>query len=276
MTSATSGSSRPNIFSMFSGGGSGPYRGRETFVFSLIGQAVIVGLLVYFTRCVITGTPQVIAKFPDLKELPLIFSGHNGGGGGNHDQLPASLGDLPQASLQDQIVPPTVIVAQEPPKLSAPESVTVAPEVKLPQGGPIGDPMSRFSLATSDGPGGPGGIGPGCCNGVGPSTGTGAGPGPPGIYPAGKQGVTVPQPIYSPEPGFSDEARRTKEQGTVVLLVVVGPDGHTYNIRIGQSRGMGLDEKAVEAVSRWRFKPATLNGQPVATQIAVEVNFHLY
>ncbi len=58
--------------------------------------------------------------------------------------------------------------------------------------------------------------------------------------------------------------------------MIVGKDGHTYNIRVGQSLGMGLDEKAIEAVSRWRFKPATLNGQPVATQIAVEVDFHSY
>ena len=65
-------------------------------------------------------------------------------------------------------------------------------------------------------------------------------------------------------------------QGVVTLLLVVGKDGHTYNIRVGQSLGMGLDEKAIEAVSHWRFKPATLNGQPVATQIAVEVDFHLY
>ncbi len=58
--------------------------------------------------------------------------------------------------------------------------------------------------------------------------------------------------------------------------MIVGKDWHTYNIRVGQSLGMGLDEKAIEAVSRWRFKPATLNGQPVATQIAVEVDFHSY
>ena len=86
----------------------------------------------------------------------------------------------------------------------------------------------------------------------------------------------MPQVIYNPEPSFSEEARKSKTQGTVMLLLVVGKDGRTYNIRVGQSLGMGLDEKAIEAVSRWRFKPATLNGQPVATQIAVEVDFHLY
>jgi len=262
---------------MFSGDGHDLYRAkRETFFFSLLGQAVILGLLIYFTSCVIRGTAPIVVKLPPFNELPLVFSGHNGGGGGNFDPLPTSRGNLPRASLDDQLAPPTVIVPKEMPKLPVEGTVMVAPEVKFPQGGQIGDPTSQFTRALSDGPGGPGGIGPGCCNGVGPSTGPGVGPGPAGIYPAGVHGVTVPQVIYNPEPGFSDEARKAKEQGVVTLLLVVGQDGHTYNIRVRQSLGMGLDEKAIEAVGRWRFKPATLNGQPVATQIAVEVDFHLY
>jgi TonB family protein len=59
-------------------------------------------------------------------------------------------------------------------------------------------------------------------------------------------------------------------------MLVVGKDGRPYDIRVGQSLGMGLDEQAITAVNRWRFRPATLNGQPVATQIAVQVDFHLY
>jgi TonB family protein len=276
MTAATSGPSGPNLFSMFSGKTDDPYRTRpEAFAFSLAAQALIVGLLIYFTSCIIRNPPGTGLRLPKLDDLPLVFSGHNGGGGGGHDPFPASHGNLPPASLDTQIVPPTVIVPKEMPKLPVPETLMVAPDVKLPQGGQIGDPLSRFTTP-SNGPGGPGGIGPGCCNGVGPSAGPFFGSGPPGIYPAGKQGVTVPQVIYNPEPSFSDEARKAKMQGVVMLLLVVGKDGHTYNIRVGQSLGMGLDEKAIEAVGRWRFKPATLNGQPVATQIAVEVDFHLY
>jgi TonB family protein len=82
--------------------------------------------------------------------------------------------------------------------------------------------------------------------------------------------------IFNPEPSFSDEARKAKQQGIVLLQVVVGKDGHTYDIHVRQSLGMGLDEKAMEAVSRWRFRPATFHGQPVATQIAVQVDFRLY
>jgi len=275
MTAASPGPG-PNIFSILSGEGNGLYRARrETFLFSLLGQAAIVGLLVYFTSCVIRGTTEIVRQIPKFSELPLIFSGRNGGGGGNHDPIPASHGNLPKASLDPQLVPPTVILPKEPPKLAVPETVMVAPNIPLPQGGQIGDPMSHFALL-SNGPGGPGGIGSGCCDGIGPSAGLGVGTGPPGIFPAGKQGVTVPQVIFNPEPSFSDEARKSKAQGIVLLRVVVGKDGHTYDIRVGQSLGMGLDEKAIEAVNRWRFRPATLNGQPVATRIAVQVDFRLY
>jgi len=275
MTAATPGPG-PNIFSIFSTENDGSYRvRRETFVFSLVGQAAILGLAIYFTSCFIQHPPEIADPLRNLRELPIIFSGNGGGGGGNHDPLPASHGNPPPASLDPQLVPPTVIVPNEPPKLVAPETVVVAPEVPLPQGGQIGDMMSKFS-ALSNGSGGPGGIGKGCCDGIGDFTGPHVGDGPPGIFPAGKMGVTVPQVIFNPEPSFSDEARKAKAQGMVLLLVVVGKDGRTHDIRVGQSLGMGLDEKAIEAVNRWRFRPATLNGQPVATQIAVQVDFHLY
>ncbi len=275
MTAASPGPG-PNIFSLLSGEGDGLYRARrETFFFSMLGQAAIVGLVIYFASCVIQHPTEIVNKLPNLRDLPLIFSGRNGGGGGNHDPLPASHGNPPRASLDPQLVPPTVTLPKEPPKLPVEPTVMVAPEVELPQGGQMGDPLSKFSLL-SNGSGGPGGIGIGCCNGIGPSAGPGLGDGPPGIFPAGKKGVTVPQVIFNPEPSFSDEARKAKAQGMVLLWVVVGKDGHTYDIRVGQSLGMGLDEKAIEAVNRWRFRPATLNGQPVATQIAVQVDFHLY
>jgi periplasmic protein TonB len=272
MTTAPSG---PTLFSMFSAEASGTYHTRrEAFVFSLLGQAIALALLTYFTCCILEGPPIANGRFPRLKELPLIFSGYNGGGGGNHDPLPATHGSLPQASLE-QLAPPTVKRPTEMPKLAVPETVIMAPDVVIPQG-PIGDPTSKFTSASSDGPGGPGGIGPGCCGGDGDSTGPYGGSGSSGPYPAGKNGVTVPQAIFSPEPSFSDEARKARMQGVVILLLVVGKDGKPYNIRVGQTLGMGLDEKAIEAVTRWRFKPATRDGVPVATQIAVEVDFHLY
>jgi protein TonB len=276
MTASSPGPSGQNIFSMFSGEGNAGRDKRETFLLSMLGQTVMLALIIYFTRTLVGGAPPIVAKFPPLDELLLVFSGHNGGGGGNFDPLPPSNGNIPKASLDPQLVPPTVMHPTSIPKLAAPETVVAAPDVKLLQGGQIGDPLSRFSGALSNGPGGPGGNGRGCCDGDGSFSGPSAGDGPPGIHPAGRDGVSYPEVIFNPEPSFSDEARKAKQQGIVLLQVVVGKDGHTYDIHVRQSLGMGLDEKAMEAVSRWRFRPATFHGQPVATQIAVQVDFRLY
>jgi periplasmic protein TonB len=86
----------------------------------------------------------------------------------------------------------------------------------------------------------------------------------------------VPRVIYSPDPEFSEEARKAKFQGTVVLWLIVGPDGRTREIRVYRSLGMGLDEKAIEAIREWRFEPGRKDGIPVAVQVNVEVSFRLY
>jgi TonB family protein len=90
------------------------------------------------------------------------------------------------------------------------------------------------------------------------------------------RGVTPPRLTYSPEPEFSETARAAGYQGVCVLTLIVGADGMPRNIQVKNPIGMGLDEKAVEAVRSWRFSPALKDGKPVAVQIAVEVDFHLY
>ena len=273
MTAASPG---PHLFSVLTSEHDTLFRTRkDTFLFSLLGQAAILAVNIYFTSCLIRNPPDIARHIPDLAKLPLVFSGFNGGGGGNHDPLPASTGDPPRASLQMQIVSPSVMLPTEMPQLPREATVMVAPDVKFPVGSHIGDPSSPFSKWLSDGPGGPGGMGDGCCGGIGPDSGPYVGEGTPGVHP-GRNGVTMPEAIYSPEPSFSDEARKAKFQGIVMLMVVVGKDGRPYNIRVRQSLGMGLDEQAIEAVRNWRFRPATFHGQPVATQIAVQVDFHLY
>jgi len=82
--------------------------------------------------------------------------------------------------------------------------------------------------------------------------------------------------IYDPDPQYSEEARKAKYQGTVVRWAVIGPDGRPRELRAARSLGMGLDEKAIEAVKLWRFEPAMKDGRPVAVQINIEVNFRLY
>jgi periplasmic protein TonB len=278
MTLATPGRSS-GMVSIFSSGGDDfcPAR-RETFAFSLIGQALVLAIIALLTGIAIHDPGLTVRQVSEASRnlLPIVFSGPSGGGGGGLDRFPASRGDLPKASLRDQLTPPTVIVPKEMPRLPVEPTVIAVPDINLAATKEFGDPLAKLSSLLSNGPGGPGGIGNGCCNGVGPSQGPGVGPGPGGIYIAGTRGVTVPRVIYNPEPSFSDEARKAKAQGRVLLLLVVGPDGRTHNLRVQSSLGMGLDEKALDAVRTWRFLPATLNGQPVAAQIAVEVDFRLY
>jgi len=154
------------------------------------------------------------------------------------------------------------------------------PQIQLPQLGAAGDPLSGILGPPSSGTGSGGGIGSGSGGGVGSGRGPGVGPGAGGgigggLYRVGG-GVSAPRPIYSPDPEYSDEARKAKYQGTVVLWLVVGPDGRPRDIHLARSLGMGLDEKALEAVRTWRFEPARKDGQPVSVQINVEVTFRLY
>ena len=200
-----------------------------------------------------------------------------GGGGGDRDKLQASKGALPKLSRQ-QITPPMFVVRNEAPKLPVPPEVVV-PQMNLPQIGNLGDPLAKVTLA-SNGTGSGGGIGSGSGGGVGSGRGPGVGPGwgggiGGGAYRVGG-GVSAPRALYAPDPEYSEEARKAKWQGTVVLWVIVGPDGKPRDIKIQRSLGMGLDEKAIEAVRQWKFDPAKKDGQPVAVQINVEVNFRLY
>ena len=89
-------------------------------------------------------------------------------------------------------------------------------------------------------------------------------------------GVSPPVAIYQPAPEYSKEARHAKYQGTCVLWLIVGTDGRPRDIRVRRTLGLGLDEKAIEAVKQWKFKPAMKDRMPVAVQISVQVDFHLY
>ena len=88
--------------------------------------------------------------------------------------------------------------------------------------------------------------------------------------------VTSPVCLYCPDPEYSHEARAAKTEGVVVLWGVVNEEGRMDNVRITMPLGMGLDEAAVEATRRWRFKPATREGKPVVVQMAIEIKFNLY
>ena len=86
----------------------------------------------------------------------------------------------------------------------------------------------------------------------------------------------APKVISAPDPEYQKEAREARLQGTVILVAFVNEDGRVSNVRISRPLGMGLDEKGVEAVRKWRFQPAKRAGVPVRFQINIEVNFRLW
>lgn len=96
-----------------------------------------------------------------------------------------------------------------------------------------------------------------------------------GVFTVG-EGTLPPKVTYQPEPEFSEEARKAQFQGTVGVDMVVDGMGVVRRIQIVRPAGMGLDEKAVQGISAWRFQPATRQGQPVAVVLYVEVQFALY
>lgn len=88
--------------------------------------------------------------------------------------------------------------------------------------------------------------------------------------------MTAPRLIYAPDPEFSDEAHKANFEGTVILWAVIGTDGYVREVRVQRALGMGLDQKAVEAIRIWRFEPGLKDDMPVAVQVNVEVNFRLF
>jgi protein TonB len=88
--------------------------------------------------------------------------------------------------------------------------------------------------------------------------------------------VTAPIPIYQPEPEFSAEAKKSKFMGVVTVSIIVDKKGRPQNVHVTKGVGHGLDEKAVEAVKKYRFIPAKENGKPVAVGMNVEVNFEIF
>jgi len=210
---------------------------------------------------------------------PSADTSRGGGGGGDRDKVTESKGSLPRFS-REQITSPTVVVRNEQPKLPAEPTVVGPPALLVPPASQIGNPLSVILQQPSNGPGFGGGIGNGSGGGVGTGTGPGVGPGygggiGGGVFRVGG-GVSAPRAIYAPDPQYSDEARKAKYQGTVVLWVVVGPEGRPRDIRVSRSLGMGLVEKAIEAVRQWKFEPALKDGHPVAVQVNIEVDFRLY
>jgi protein TonB len=230
-------------------------------------------------------TRQVQKKLMATDVIPFIPTANlkdtmgGGGGGGNHELLEASKGKLPKFAKQ-QIAPPQILRLDNP-KLAV-EPTVVMPPIKLPDASmpDLGVPQSPQVAFASQGSGSGSGFGTGSGGGIGSGRGNGVGPGEGGGYGGGLYhvggGVSNPILIYAPDPEFSDEARRAKYQGVCVVGLVVDAQGNPQRVHIVRPLGMGLDEKALEAVRAYKFKPAVFQGRNVPVEVDIEVNFRIY
>jgi periplasmic protein TonB len=218
----------------------------------------------------------------DLKAPKAGTAAGGGGGGGSHDIVDPIKGKLPPR-MKDPLAPPMVPVLDQP-KLSVPSAINVQQNIQLPDNPNmpnIGMSKSANVTLASNGQGGGSGMGTGYGGGMGSGTGNGFGPGTGGntgggLYQIGG-GVSAPVPIFTPEAEFSDEARRAKYQGVCLISLIVDAQGNPQDPRVIRALGMGLDEKALEAVRKYKFKPAMKDGRtPVPVRITIEVNFRLY
>jgi len=204
-----------------------------------------------------------------------------GGGGGDHSIIDASKGKLPKI-MKDPVVPPMVQTFDKP-KIEMPAAIDVQKDIKLPDNPelPTIGMKSGVNVVLSNGTGSGGGMGSGSGGGLGSGNGIGYGPGSGwntggGLATVGGR-VSAPVPLFQPEAEFSDEARRAKYQGVCLVGLIVDAQGNPQNVHIVRALGMGLDEKAMEAVRKYKFKPAMRDGKtPVPVYVNVEVNFRLY
>ncbi len=211
---------------------------------------------------------------------PKMSTMGGGGGGGDHDLVQASKGKLPKFDTK-QITPPQ-IVRNDHPKLAVEPTIIMPKNIPLPNVDMpnIGMPTSSQVQLASNGTGSGAGMGSGKNGGLGSGSGGGYGPGSGGgtgggVYRVGG-GVSPPTVISAVDPEYSDEARRAKYTGIVVVSLIVDTQGNPQHVNVIRRLGMGLDEKAVEAVRQYKFRPAMFQGKAVPVEVNIEVNFQIY
>lgn len=210
---------------------------------------------------------------------------NSGGGGGANDNAPARAGVPTQASLINQLHPPDL----DPPKITAtfivPMTVVADPNAFLKYKGPIGDWRSKTN-EDSLGNGGRHGIGDSPGDGYSNGKDKNVGGGDPGFTKGNPSGTgnevfvatrdLRPTILYKERAKYTEEARQSKLQGTVVLSLIFGADGRIYDVRTVRSLPSGLTESAIEATQKIRFNPAVRDGRPVNVRMQLEYNFTLY
>jgi TonB family protein len=192
------------------------------------------------------------------------------GGGGSPHPVVAPPRRVPMPPVARAAIMPPQIIRIDQPKLG----MAPSEQVKMPDSSPLP------SLGTSQAPqialaAQPKATGGGLGGGLGSGHGAGIGSGYGGLMSVGG-GVSAPQVIRSADPEFTEDARRANFQGNVSIRLIVDSQGMPQDISLLSHLGMGLDEKAIEAVRQYRFKPAMFQGHPVSVQIVIDVAFHLH
>jgi TonB family protein len=256
---------------------------------AVVNLAILAVVLFFGVKKIIATVKPNHLTVTEVKDIELEnfkapkakISAGGGGGGGDHSAIDPIKGRLPKFE-KNPIVPPQVQTVEHP-KLAVQAAINVQKNIILPDNptmpnfGVKNSPNVRLA---SNGQGSGGGIGTGRGGGIGSGTGNGYGPGRGGntgggVYRVGGT-VSAPKLLFAPDAEFSDEARRAKYQGACLIEIIVDAQGNPQNARVVRALGMGLDEKALEAVRKYRFKPALKDGKPVAVWQPIEINFRLY
>jgi protein TonB len=208
--------------------------------------------------------PPIVPKAPPKAAVM-------GGGGGQKGPTPVTRGNPPKfepTPILPPMAPPKIA-----PKLAVDPSINVQTDLKMakidtPNLGMANSPLVGMSMGNGNGSG----LGSGNGNGMGPGSGGNTGG---GVFHIGG-GVSQPVVLFAPEPEFSEEARKAKVAGNVVVYLQVDTNGRPTHVHVIRGIGLGLDEKAVEAVRQYKFKPAMKDGKPVIVEMNVEVNFQIF
>jgi protein TonB len=263
-------------------------RSKTSSAVSAILHVIIIGGVLYLGfRSHVTVIPpamnvtkmdfKLYAPPPPPKVMPIAPVSGGGGGGGAHQIIEPTKGKPPEVAKM--VVNAPQILRIDHPKLAA-EPTTL---VKIPDSSNmpnLGLSSSPQIALASQGRGSGSGFGSGIGGGLGAGHGIGSGPGSGGGYGGGLMsvggGVSAPVVVHSVDPEFTPEARAASFQGSVSIQLIVDAQGNPQNVHVVRHLGMGLDEKAIEAVRQYRFKPAMYQGHPVAVQMVVDVDFHLH
>jgi periplasmic protein TonB len=261
-------------------------RSKASPIIAVVAHVVVIALILWTfiaVKKVVAKKNQLLTNIDVPQYMPIAPKGPQmggGGGGGSHDILQAPKGKLPK--FEEQPIVPPMVIKNDKPKLAMDPSIMMPKDIQLPNNNlpNLGDPRTSVVGPASNGSGSGAGMGTGSGGGIGSGRGNGYGPGEGGGYGGGLYhvggGVSAPQLVFAPDPEFSDEARRAKYQGVCVVSLIVDAQGLPQRVQVVRHLGMGLDEKAVEAVKQYKFKPATLQGKPVPVEVNIEVNFRIY